>query len=415
LSAYEDKVNRYNYSFCQSLINGKNKEDKRVFDPQIKLDIFFQKFPLLKKNQSNLLIIDQFEELLTAERFDYEFKKDFLKQLTQVYAGNKLWILFIIREDSLPDLEKYKYFMPNHATNRYRLELLDLYGACQVIDSTTREINEKIDPDALALILKDLQEASTDETLKGNVDKYQIISPFFLQILCHQLWEKRKSKKGLNLNDIEIFIKKSNLKKERPGKLTHIALERFYSTLVKQVSKNKDEEYKLRRWLQNNLIKNDKHRIPVIKTDNIGIANKKLKWLEKGHLLVSNASRYELAHDKLIDVIVSNNTRWYGTNLDDMQMRILQFQKNKKLTISGNILKSEIQQLKDQMSQDGLDDEQTTYLRECEALNEKQLKRKEEKKRKAFVLQGFLIFSVIIALIFALLSSYGKKLQREKN
>src|SRR5690606_16997219 len=67
-----------------------------------------------------VLIIDQFEELLTTNAAHWEERAAFFEQLSHALAyDDLLWIVLTMREDFVASFDPYLHLLPNRLRNRY--------------------------------------------------------------------------------------------------------------------------------------------------------------------------------------------------------------------------------------------------------------------------------------------------------
>ena len=71
----------------------------------------------------DVLIFDQFEEILTLDPTDQAAKHAFFEQVGQALHDSNRWALFAIHEEIVGRLAPYQPPMPTRFATRYRLEL----------------------------------------------------------------------------------------------------------------------------------------------------------------------------------------------------------------------------------------------------------------------------------------------------
>ena len=80
-------------------------------------------------DSSVVLVLDQFEELLTSAPLAIAEKMDFFTALGEALEAGNYWALFIVREDYLGAFSPYRDRIPTHMSNTFRLDLLGVEGA----------------------------------------------------------------------------------------------------------------------------------------------------------------------------------------------------------------------------------------------------------------------------------------------
>ena len=78
-----------------------------------------------------VLIIDQFEEVLTIEPTYQVIKVDFFNQLGCLLDNRKYWALLAIREEYVAALEDYSKPIPTRLTTTFRLNLRTCSATCR--------------------------------------------------------------------------------------------------------------------------------------------------------------------------------------------------------------------------------------------------------------------------------------------
>ena len=72
-------------------------------------------------DEDELLIFDQFEEILTADPLDESGRREFFRQLGEALRIPAWYAVFAIREDYLAMLQNYVIWLPGQLTSRMRL------------------------------------------------------------------------------------------------------------------------------------------------------------------------------------------------------------------------------------------------------------------------------------------------------
>src|SRR5206468_2636904 len=71
-----------------------------------------------------ILIFDQFEELLTVDPANQRAKADYLTEVGSVLRNRRRWAIFVMREDMIAGLDPYLPLLPTGLGTRFRLDLL---------------------------------------------------------------------------------------------------------------------------------------------------------------------------------------------------------------------------------------------------------------------------------------------------
>src|SRR5205085_2454610 len=80
-----------------------------------------------------VLIFDQFEEVLTLDPVDTAAKQEFFKQVGEALRNRSRWALFAMREEYRAALDPYLRYIPNGLSATFRLDLLGIKEACDAI------------------------------------------------------------------------------------------------------------------------------------------------------------------------------------------------------------------------------------------------------------------------------------------
>jgi hypothetical protein len=86
-----------------------------------------------KDPHGQVLIFDQFEEIVTVDSLNVAAKMRFFQQLGRALHNRQRWAVFAIREDYLAALDPYLNSIPTRLSNTFRLNLLGEKGAKDAI------------------------------------------------------------------------------------------------------------------------------------------------------------------------------------------------------------------------------------------------------------------------------------------
>ena len=130
-----------------------------------------------------LLIFDQFEEILTLDPDDLEVKRAFFEELGAALVKPNRWALFVLREDYLAALDPYRFIIPTRFTNRYRLESLDPQAAVEAVVATAASAGVHFDEAAALLLVDNLRRRGrgTDDSDGDQLAPY--VEPMQLQVV----------------------------------------------------------------------------------------------------------------------------------------------------------------------------------------------------------------------------------------
>ena len=84
--------------------------------------------------QPFVLIIDQFEEIITSHPDRWQERGTFFHQLNRALLNDpNLWVVLTLREDYIAELTPYANLLPDQLRARFRLERLKRDAALQAI------------------------------------------------------------------------------------------------------------------------------------------------------------------------------------------------------------------------------------------------------------------------------------------
>jgi len=267
-----------------------------------------------------LLIFDQFEEILRTDPNDAAGQDEFFSQLAELLSDPAIWALFIIREDYLAPLLSFAAMLPTHLRTRYRLDFLTREQAKEAMRETALTGDRLFQPQALNLLVENLAAIriqNPDGSYRETVEAGAYVEPMQLQVVCRRLWEAMDpADRSIDAEDITQF-----------GDVTQ-ALAAYYDDFVK-------DDRSVREWFQEKLIKgNIRSQVQMGPEQSDGLPNRTIEKLLDTHLVRAEKRRgttwFELAHDRLIEPVLSSNDTWFANNLADFQRRaVFWFSQNK--------------------------------------------------------------------------------------
>lgn len=257
-----------------------------------------------------VLIIDQFEEIVTSHLDRWQQREEFFGQLKQAMVDDLLlWIVLAMREDYIATLDPYAQLLPRKLRARFRMERLNHEAALEAIELPAARGERTFAPGVAQILVDNLSQIRTHERDQSRQGEF--VEPVLLQVVCYQLWEdlKTRSVGEITLQDLPEL---GNVDK---------ALADFYEQNLREaVSHTNVSEIQLRNWFKDKLITKAGTRGNVFKdkTETEGLPNATVDFLENNHLLHAEiragGTWYELVHDRLIEPILQSNQAWLQTN-----------------------------------------------------------------------------------------------------
>jgi hypothetical protein len=154
------------------------------------LDLFAAHAPGGLDAVDQVLVFDQFEEILTTDPDDTEGKSRFFEGLGRLLKYPGFHAVFSIRDEYVGALEPYRKFIPRGFETRFRLELLGEVEAAKAIVGPTAETSSPITPGAAKILVDDLRRATVRRGGRSVEDLGPFVEPVQLQVVCFRLWER---------------------------------------------------------------------------------------------------------------------------------------------------------------------------------------------------------------------------------
>lgn len=324
LNGRPEAFNRYVYSVLVSLEANLPEEQKIPPDRLIGMSLveYLDREPAdPHTSDTQVLVFDQFEEILTVNPFDREGKEAFFAQLGAALRDRRRWALFAMREDFVAALDAYTRFVPTRLANTFRLDLLGVEAARQAIQKPAEDAGVPFTDEAAQKLVDDLRlvrvqsfDFSTGGGEELEEQKGPYVEPVQLQVVCRRLWEQLpRGARSITEQDV-VAVGDVNS-----------ALSEYYADRVRAVSEETGvKERAIRDWVDRRLITDRGLRNQVLlEPESIGLDTGVIGKLIDAHLVRQerrgNAVYLELAHDRLVRPIRDDNIAWKETHLSVLQ------------------------------------------------------------------------------------------------
>jgi hypothetical protein len=287
-----------------------------------------------------LLILDQFEEILTLDPTDYAGQKYFFRQLGEALGDQDRWALVAMREDFMGGLDRFLRYVPGQLRTTFRLDLLDKVAARSAIREPADRWGVHFAKDAADRLIEDLQRVRTG-ALDGEATRTgAYVEPVFVEVVCDSLWRRVHEKPSpvtrITTDDLQAF-----------GPLD-AALTIYYNNVMREASSGrKAVERQIRDWIEIRLLTDDGMRRQTQSLPDVPNADEVMKVLQARYLIRSdprpNAVWWELSHDRMGDPILSDNKTWRVDHLEGWQHAAHEWQRsryNERLLLKGDLLKA---------------------------------------------------------------------------
>jgi hypothetical protein len=267
-----------------------------------------------------LLIIDQFEEIVTTHLERWTERELFFRQLNQALLDDpQLWVVLTVREDYVAALEPYAPLVQNKLRARYYMQRFDYQAALEAIKKPAEQAGWSFAPGVAESLVDNLRQIRVqtplnppyEGELRGISGQFktqlgQFVEPVQLQVVAYQLCE--------NLKD-------------RPGQITYrdvqelgdvdLALAQFYEQgLAEVIGQTGVAELEVRNWFETQLITEAGTRGAVYRgaEQTGGLPNRVVDLLAQKFLIRaeprSGGAWYELMHDRLVEPVLRANQSW---------------------------------------------------------------------------------------------------------
>jgi WD40 repeat protein len=347
------------------------------------------------RSSPELLIFDQFEEVLTTDPSDREGKQAFFSMLGTALKNRDRWALFAMREDYVASLEPYVRAVPTYFTNTFRLDLLGVAAARDAMQKPSRDMGVDFTNEAANKLVDDLRQIQVMGPDGGKESVLGLyVEPVQLQVVCYRLWETLDENDCLvDLDDIAAI-----------GDVDQ-SLSEYYALSVGNVARQAGvSERSIREWFEDRLITKEGIRGQVLMgaSHSEGLDNKAVFLLQNTHIIRAEnragATWFELAHDRLIEPVRKNNKTWFDANLILLQRQAALWEQQKRsdgLLVRGNDL-SEAEKQAETITLTAVEQ---GFLEACR----KQRKVEQRERLRSRIIMGLGIFAgiaFIVAMVF---------------
>ncbi len=256
-----------------------------------------------------VLVIDQFEEILTDHPERWQDRADFFRQLDQAMRHDPgLFVVLTLREDYVAALDPYASLLTERMQSRFYMERMGRKAALEAVTKPAKDYGRPFAPGAAEILVDNLSLVRSAHS--GELQPGQYIEPVQLQVVCYQLWR--------NLPPL-LEEGKNEITEEQVNTIGNInqSLANFYEqALAETIRETKVSELELRNWFKEELITGAGTRGTVFqdKDSTKGMDNRVVRLLENRFLLRaesrSGAVWYELIHDRFVEPILQANREW---------------------------------------------------------------------------------------------------------
>ena len=248
-----------------------------------------------------VLIIDQFEEIITAHPGRWKEREAFFRQLDAAMRRDpNLWVVLTLREDYVPSIEPYAPLLLDRMRARFYMERMGVDAALEAVRRPAEMGGRPFDSGVAERLVDNLRQVR----VSGQQDPIpgQYVEPVQLQVVCYQLWEKIRHRPMGSITEAD---------RQEAGDVDQ-ALGQFYEDALGKVINDPAldvSDRQLRTWFGTQLITEAGTRGTVFQgqESTAGLDNKVVDVLESRRLLRKEVRAggvwVELIHDRFVEPI----------------------------------------------------------------------------------------------------------------
>jgi WD40 repeat protein len=262
----------------------------------------------------DVLIFDQFEEILTVNPVDLDAKVNFFAQVGQALRDRSRWALFAMREDYIAGLDRYLRPIPTRLNNRFRLDMLEEAAARSAMQQPAQRVGVDFSDAAARKLANDLRKVRVQRADGSTEEQLGLyVEPVQLQVVCYRLWDRLPE-------DVKQIVEADVV---AVGNVDS-ALSDYYAERVAGAARDTGvSERAIRDWVEHQLITAQGIRGQVLQGPDQGLDSRAVQKLLDAYLVRAEKRRgatwLELAHDRLIAPVQANNAAWREANLSTLQ------------------------------------------------------------------------------------------------
>jgi hypothetical protein len=283
-------------------------------------------------HRTQVLVFDQFEEILTRDPTDVSIKDAFFRELGDLLYDTQWWAVVATRDDYLGALEPFTRHLPNGMRERFRLDFLSEQAAREAMQMPVTDAGVQFTAEAATKLVNELRQMRIQQADEVRFRPGPYVEPVHLQVVCRRLYDKREHPDRIEESDVENLATSDKKRKSFKGGVD-AALAAFYRETIERVAVASGvRERRLRDWIENILISPGGLRRPVLREGaNIeGLPVAALERLLNAYLVREESHRgapvIELAHDRLIEPIQADNKEWRRQTLHPVQKRAAEWE-----------------------------------------------------------------------------------------
>ena len=262
---------------------------------------------------STVLVVDQFEEIVTNFPERWEDRAGFFRQLDAALAADpRLWVVLTLREDFVAALDPYLPLVERWGRGRYYMQRMGVKAALEAVREPAQWAGRTFAPGVAEWLVDNLRLVRAQGG-EGAVVPGEFVEPVQLQVVCYQWWESLPADgvATIELDSVERMVKGNAV-----ATFVDQALADFYERVLAEVlalHPGLVTEQELRAWFSSELITEAATRGLVYQSQERtgGLPNAVVHDLEARFLVRAIVRAggvwYELVHDRFVQPIVWAN------------------------------------------------------------------------------------------------------------
>ncbi|XCN75363.1 MAG: WD40 repeat domain-containing protein [Candidatus Electrothrix aestuarii] len=251
-----------------------------------------------------VLIIDQFEEILTDHPERWQDRAGFFRQLDQAMRHDPgLFVVLTLREDYVATLESYAPFLTDRMRSRFYMERMERKAALAAVTGPAKKYGRPFAPGAAEALVDNLSLIRSARSVEPRPGQY--IEPVQLQVVCFQLWRNLPPGEEITQDQVNQI-----------GNIDHALADFYEQAVAETLQASGGSELELRQWFDRKLITEAGTRGTVFQGEEVtgGMDNRAVRLLEDRFLLRAESRAgavwYELVHDRFVEPIQQANQKW---------------------------------------------------------------------------------------------------------
>ena len=268
---------------------------------------------------NTVLIIDQFEEIITTHSDRWQERDSFFTQLDQVMlADPHLRVVLSLREDYVAALDPYAHLLTDKLRARFHMQRMGVDAALEAVEEPSGAAGRPFAAGVAEQLVNNLRltrVAGQEGLVPG-----QYVEPVQLQVVCYQLWEKLGDRPAGSITAEDLTA---------AGDVEE-SLAAFYEMTVADVAADgtlQTSEQQLRAWFSDKLITQAGTRSTVYRDEQSGetggLSNAVVAVLARRFLVRveprAGGEWVELVHDRFVEPLLASNRAWSVQHLSAFQ------------------------------------------------------------------------------------------------